>query len=218
MSAIKKVMPSEKIIYVFDRKHAPYGTRSDRYIKKRARKVCSFLALRGVKMLVVACNTATATTIESLRKKFSIPIIGVEPPVKQAVETVKEGKVLLLCTVATARQKRIKALIEKYGEGRVEVLALPNLASRIEEKFSDLTSLKKEVFSSLAPYKNAGITAVVLGCTHYYHIKGQISEFFADKATVFTAEEGVAKRVKEVLIKNGELKSDGAGGIKYFYL
>lgn len=219
MTAVKKALPGEDIIYIFDRKHAPYGTRSDRYIKKRAEKVCSMLVARGVKLIIVACNTATAVAIEHLRGKFSLPIVGVEPPVKPAVKSLLGGeKALLLCTKATARQKRIRALVEREGEGKVIVAPMPTLASLIEQKFSDLSSLKGEIESILSVYDGQKVGAVALGCTHYYHLKNQIEKHYGEKVKIFTAEEGVVNRTRSVLAQNGALTERKLGRIKYIYI
>lgn len=218
MTAIKRLLPGEDVTYVFDRKHAPYGGRRDGYIKRRAERVSSLLLLRGAKLIVVACNTATAVAIDELRKKFSVPIVGVEPPIKPAVEAAAEGKVLLLCTAATARQRRIAELIEREGKGKIVLAPAPTLAPLIERNFSELSVIKGELDAVLSAYDREKIGAVALGCTHYYHVKELIERHYDGNVPVFSGETGTAERVKYELLKNGLLSENSVGKIKYIYI
>ena len=97
LSALKKNFPNENFIYVFDKSHAPYGKKSSRFVRERANKISTILIKKGAKIIVVACNTATTVSIDNLRKNFSVPFIGVEPPVKVACEK-ESGRIILLCT------------------------------------------------------------------------------------------------------------------------
>lgn len=218
MTAIKRVLGGEDIIYVFDRKHSPYGGRSDGYVTRRAQKVCSLLASRGVKAIVVACNTATAIAIDKLRAQFSLPIVGVEPPVKPAALTPGDGKVLLLCTKATARQKRILSLVDRYGKDNVLLAPMPRLATLIENNFSDLSAIKDSLDGMLSPYDGENIKAVALGCTHYYHVKRLIEEHYGGDIPVFSGEDGTANRLEEILKERDLLSDRKLGRVKYIYL
>lgn len=217
LSDIRRKLPKESFIYIFDRSHAPYGKRGTGYVRRRADKICSYLINCGAKVIIVACNTATAAAIDFLRKKYTIPIIGIEPPVKPAV-TQTNGKVLLLCTPLTAKQERIKQVIEKHGQKRVDIAPCPNLATVIENNFSDLISIKEEINKILHNYKNAGYTAVALGCTHYYYVKELISEALGG-VKCFDACDGVTNRLEEILINKNLLSNKSKPGkIKYIYL
>lgn len=218
MTAIKRLLPGEDVIYVFDRKHAPYGGRRDGYIKRRAEKVSSLLFLRGAKLIVVACNTATAVAIDELRKKFPVPIVGAEPPIKPAAEAAGEKKVLLLCTAATARQRRIAELINREGKGRTVIVPAPALAPLIEQNFSDLSVIRGEIDAVLSVYDGEKIGAVALGCTHYYHIKELIERHYGGRVPVFSGETGIAERVRSVLSESSSLSEKSVGKIKYVYI
>jgi glutamate racemase len=217
LSALRSAMPRENYVYIFDRSHAPYGKRSPAYVKRRAKKICSYLYQKGVKLIVVACNTATAVAIEDLRSIFDIPIVGIEPPVKAAVENVG-GKILVLCTPLTAKQQKLSNLIKSCGENRVDVLSCPNLAFMIENNFADLFSIKDYIKNLLSPYKNKGYEAIVLGCTHYYYVSSIISEVM-NGIVCIDAKDGIVKRVKSILdSQNLASSSRHIGTVKYIYL
>ena len=217
LSAVRKAYPKENIIYVFDRTHAPYGKKSERYVKLRAEKISSFLIKKGVKSIIVACNTATTVAIKHLRNKYNISFIGVEPPIKTACKE-NDGKILLLCTPLTCRQQSVKELIDKYDiNDNIVCVPCPNLASDVEKNFSDLSALKNKINSLLLPYKSINPSAVVLGCTHYYYIKDLIHETLGN-IKIYEATDGVTKRLGSILKKADLFSEDNIGLVKYIYL
>ncbi len=218
LAAARKALKRENFIYVFDRSHSPYGNRSNRYIKKRAEKVSRLLINEGAKAVVVACNTATSVGITDLRRKFGVPFVGVEPPLKPAAENSRGGKILILSTVLTARQDKFIALKNRFDKGNVIVAPQPSLARDIETHFSSLGELKPAVDKILAPYDGEDIESVVLGCTHYYFIADLISEHFNGKVKIYDAKTGVTNRLKNVLEKENLLSEKNIGTVRYIYL
>ena len=213
LEGLRKTMPNENFVYAFDRTFAPYGTKSERAIIKRAHYITSVLIKRKVKAIVIACNTATAVAIDSLRHRYDMDFIGVEPPVAPALKVSGNGKILLLCTNLTAKSKRLARLCSV----RDDIIVSPqkNLATIIEDNFLNLYAVKDEVENILAPYKGEKIKAVALGCTHYYCIKDKIEKFFGGNIPVFTATDGVCNRVKS-LVRHSV--SPNGGFVKYLYL
>lgn len=218
LAAARKVLRRENFIYVFDRSHAPYGNRSNRYIKKRAEKVSAMLIKEGAKAIVVACNTATNVGISRLREKFGVPFVGVEPPVKPAAVEHKEGKILVLCTCLTAVQDKFLQLKNKYDDGSMIVVPLPDLARNIERNFTSLKDLKPAVDDILRPYDNENVESVVLGCTHYYYVADLIAAHFGGNVRIYDACEGVAERLKNVLEENDLFAQKNIGKVRYIYI
>jgi glutamate racemase len=218
LAQLRKILPSENYVYVFDRSHAPYGTKSARFVAKRAKSVTEFLLNRGAKIIVVACNTATGVAIDFLRQKYGDIFVGVEPPVKSASMDSREGKTLVLLTPVTARQQKFITLFGEYNDGSFIVSPQPNLASEIERNFVSLHELRGYVRAILQPYCAQNVTKVVLGCTHYYYVADIIKEVLGENVAIYTAQEGVANRVKEILTKRDLLSSENKGFVKYIYL
>ena len=218
LAQLRKILPSENYVYVFDRSHAPYGTKSARFVAKRAKSVTEFLLNRGAKIIVVACNTATAVAIDFLRQKYGDIFVGVEPPVKSASMDSREGKTLVLLTPVTARQQKFITLFGQYNDGSFIVSPQPNLASEIERNFVSLHELRGYVRAILQPYCAQNVTKVVLGCTHYYYVADIIKEVLGENVAIYTAQEGVANRVKDILTKRDLLSSENKGFVKYIYL
>ena len=218
LAQLRKILPSENYVYVFDRSHAPYGTKSARFVAKRAKSVTEFLLNRGAKIIVVACNTATGVAIDFLRQKYGDIFVGVEPPVKSASMDSREGKTLVLLTPVTARQQKFITLFGQYNDGSFIVSPQPNLASEIERNFVSLHELRGYVRAILQPYCAQNVTKVVLGCTHYYYVADIIKEVLGENVAIYTAQEGVANRVKEILTKRDLLSSENKGFVKYIYL
>ena len=212
LEALKKRLSGEDFIYAFDRSHAPYGNRKESYIIRAAVSVCKRLESDGAKMIVVGCNTATAIAIDELRSRFTLPIIGVEPPVKLAEK--EGGRTLVLCTVALLKSKRFKHLISEFN-GSLVVSSQPSLASLIEQNFTDLSVLEDTVYKILE--KNAGVDNIVLGCTHYYHLAPLIKKL-RPTVKIFTACEGVCSRVEELLEEKNLRHTKGKGFVRYLYL
>ncbi len=218
LAAVRRELPNENFIYIFDRKHAPYGNKSHRYVRGRAEKVSKMLIDMGAKAVVVACNTATNVGIADLRKKFGVPFVGVEPPVKPAATDRTAGSVLVLTTALTAKQERFTELVGRYDDGHIIVAPQPNLARRIEQCFSSLTDIKPEIDAMLAPYDGENVESVVLGCTHYYFVADMIKEHYGGKVKIYDALGGVARRLKSVLTENDLLSKNNIGKVKYIYI
>lgn len=218
LESLRRELPGENFVYVFDRSHSPYGNRSAKYVAARARKITELLCKKNAKAVVVACNTATSVGINALREKFRIPVIGVEPPVKPAVTTHPNGKIAVLVTPRTARERRFTSLVERYRTDGIIVIPCPHLAAAVEENFHDLDKvipiLQKTFETCPEP------DAVVLGCTHYYFLRSQIRKVLGENAEIFDGADGVARRTKAVLSELG-LLSHGItkrGKTSYLYL
>jgi len=198
LTSCKTLLPDEKFLYFADTANAPYGNKSDEYIKDRVFAISQMFVDRGAKAIVVACNTATNVGIKELRQHFKIPFVGLEPAIKPAIEQCASGKIILLCTKATARQDKLKDLLARHSSGNIEVVALETLATLIENNFRNLESIRGDVYSILS--KHQDVCGVILGCTHYIHIKNIITDFYSNNnVKVFDGNDGAARRLKQLL-------------------
>ncbi|MDP4091598.1 MAG: glutamate racemase [Bacillota bacterium] len=196
-----KLLPEENFIYYGDSKNAPYGTKPIEEIKRLSFAAADFLLSRGVKALVVACNTATSASIEELRDTYSnIPIIGIEPALKPAVELKLPGKIIIMATPVTLAEKKFYDLIKSYAENSViQPLPCPGLAELIED--GKLTGEEISYFlrNILEPFMVSPIASIVLGCTHYPFIKGELSRIIGADIPIIDGSAGTARELRRQL-------------------
>ncbi len=159
---------SERLIYVADSGHVPYGDKSPSYIEQRSHALTRFLIEQGADAIVIACNTATAAAVASLRSQFDIPIVGMEPAVKPAVAATRSGVVGVLATVGTLESARFAALLERYGE-EVEIVTqgCPGLVEQVERGELNSARTRELIERYTVPLLARGADTLILGCTHY---------------------------------------------------
>ncbi|MBQ3552898.1 MAG: glutamate racemase [Clostridia bacterium] len=216
------LLPEESFIYYGDNKNAPYGDKDEATINRLALSCAKKLFDMNVKAIVVACNTATGTAIKSLREKFNIPIISMEPAIKPACEKKGSGKILMLATHTTTHMERYIRLRESMEDpARIIDVACPGLADRIEHSVFDEDAFDDLLSGYLRPYEGMQIDSIVLGCTHYVFIKDIIKRYadmhFSGDATIFDGGLGTARQLDRVLRQNSMRESEKAhGDIRFF--
>ncbi|GKU26027.1 glutamate racemase [Clostridium folliculivorans] len=217
LSVMKKAiefMPWEDYIYFGDAKNAPYGTKTVDEVKKLTFNATEFLINKGVKAVVIACNTATSAAIDELRAHYkNIPIIGIEPALKPAVELCNNGKIIIMATPMTLAEKKFKNLMEKYSE-EAEIVPLPcaGLVELIESGITDGDEMINFLEKKFLDIDKNAISAVVLGCTHYPFVKKALAKVIGDKAILIDGSEGTAKELRRRLGKAGILGDKGRKG------
>ena len=206
LEEIRKLLPNEDYIFYADSKNNPYGNKSDKELCKITDNIVKILISKNVKMIVVACNTATTKCISFLRKKYKNMIfIGTEPAIKVACDNNYKNT-LVLATPGTISSKRTHELIEnnkKDGENII-LVSCEGLASAIE--LNDQNKINEILYNYLDKYKNKKIDSIILGCTHYPYVKDKIKKIIP-KATIIDGNIGVAKRVKYMLEKENLLSN-----------
>ena len=218
LSECRKILPHENFIYLADFSHAPYGNKSAEEILSLALNCTEALIKNGAKAVVAACNTATSVAAETLRQTLGVPLIGLEPAIKPLYGQCKEKESVLLCTVATSRQKKFGNLLKEYGDMDLTVMPQENLAEYIEQNIGDGEALKnitEEIFRG-----KEHIGGIVLGCTHYVFLKPYIKKFFRDSGNgdvkIFDGTFGAAKHLKYVLEQNDLSSGRSSGGTVEF--
>ncbi|PKM82654.1 MAG: glutamate racemase [Firmicutes bacterium HGW-Firmicutes-14] len=208
LSHLVRCMPNEEYIYLADSAHAPYGTKDREYVRICSVNAARMLLNRGVKALVVACNTATSAAINNIRNEFDIPVIGMEPAVKPAVEAGKSGNIVVMATPLTLKENKFNSLFRRFNlETSIIPLPCPGLVELIEKEVQP-EEIKHYLFNVFRDIINTGISSVVLGCTHYCFIRREISEVAGPGTDIFDGNEGTVRQVKRSLINEGILVSE----------
>jgi glutamate racemase len=213
-----KILPNEDYIYFADTSNVPYGTKSKEEVRKFILNAVEFIVKQGVKAIVIACNTATSVAIEEVRANYSIPIIGMEPAVKPAVESNKEidKRVLITATALTLKEEKLHNLIAKVdNEHIVDLLPLPRLVEFAEKlEFSEdlvMPYLKEEL--SRFDLNNYG--TIVLGCTHFSYFKDMVRNIVPPHMNVIDGNLGTANHLMRTLEKMDSL-NEGSGEISFY--
>ena len=200
MQHIHRLLPHEHLNYVADSQYAPYGSLSPEAITDRCFTIADFLIEQNVKALVVACNTATAASIQLMRAKYALPIIGMEPAVKPAALASKNGIIGVLATVGTLKSAQFAALLTNYGQDiQVHTQGCIGLVECIERGEIHAASTKALIAEYCAPLLEAGADTIVLGCTHYPFVRDVIQGVVGEGVTVIDTGEAVAKHLQATL-------------------
>ncbi len=216
---IFKELPDYKIIYFGDTARTPYGTKSKETIIKYAREDAKFLLDHGAKIIVIACNTASAVAADVLRKELNIPVLEVIMPAVRAAISATRGKVGVIGTRATILSGIYETMIKKESKNiQVESQSCPLLVPLVEEAWLDQPETKKIVKKYLQPLKNKQIDTLILGCTHYPVLKEIIKTRISRKVKLVDSAEEVVCELKNFLIKDSEVEKSLAkdGEHKFF--
>ena len=213
---IRRLLPEESYIYYSDNAHCPYGEKSREYIIARARWITEFLLEKGADLIVVACNTATAAAISTLRAEYpSVPFIGMEPAIKPAVKKTSSGVVGVLATAGTLKADKYLNTREKWAEGvRIAEHIGQGFVELVESGNTDSQEAEDVVRESLKPILDEGADVIVLGCTHYPFLSGTISRVAEDLyperiVSIIDPAPAVAKHVLEVMTQESLLAGNG---------
>ncbi len=212
---IRKLLPAEDILYLADTAYCPYGGRPAEQIRARSLLVTRRLLAGGAKAAVVACNSASAAALESLRETIDTPVVGLEPALKPAARLSPTGRIGVMATEATLSAARFDRLVENYGNGvSIVAKACPGLVDHVERGETDGPAVEKTLNDLLAPLKDAQVDTVVLGCTHYPFLRAAISRLMGPGVKVIDSGAAVARQVERVLTASGTLSAGGRGGFK----
>ena len=212
---IRKLLPEEKYVYFSDNAHCPYGEKSKEYIIDRARHITDFLISQGADIIVVACNTATAAAIKTLRAEYPISFIGMEPAIKPAAASTKTGIIGVLATAGTLKADKYRdtkgrhtedvTVVEHIGKGFVEL---------VESGITTGQKAESVVTESLEPLLDAGADTIVLGCTHYPFLSETIAKVASDltpsrQISIIDPAPAVARHILDVMTEENIIKREG---------
>jgi len=215
LRAIRKQTPNENILYFGDQGHIPYGPRPMDQIRDFSEATTNFLLQRDAKIIVVACNTASAAALKFLRGKFPlVQFVGMEPAVKPAAEQTRTGKVGVLATPATFQGELYASVVERFANG-VELVqnTCSGLVQQIERGNLNGSETRKILQDALTPMLEQNIDTVVLGCTHYPFVIPLIQEIVGENVRVIDPAPAVARQVERLLEASGRRRKSSARGI-----
>ncbi len=218
LKEIHKRLPSEHLIYIADSAYAPYGDKDKQSILQRSQKVVEYLLACKIKALVIACNTATVVAANHLRKQFpDLIIIGLEPAIKPAVKTTKQGVIGILATEQTIKSQRLQQLIHTYAKNiRIEKQACSGLVEQVEAGEFNSDKTQKLLADYINPMLIKGVDTLVLGCTHYPFLMDSINRLSNGSVKLLETSVPVTQQLQRILVNKG-LQQVGKLGKVDFY-
>lgn len=219
LQAVTRELPHEDILYLGDQGHVPYGPRSKVEIRKFSIGITNFLLSEGAKLIVVACNTASAAALHDLRDRFpSVLFVGMEPAVKPAAEITRTGKIGVLATPMTFKGALYTSLVARFAqEVTIFQSTCPGLVTQIEAGLIDTQETRSILEEALTPMLEGGIDAVVLGCTHYPFVISLIRDIAGTGVEIINPAPAVARQVRRLLTQNGILNPIERKGEEHFF-
>ncbi len=204
-------LPCEDLVYFGDTARVPYGTKGEATVRQFAAQDAGLLVSKGVKLVVVACNTASAFALEHLRTTLPVPVLGViEPGVRAALAATRGGAVGVIGTSGTIRSGRYQAGLERGGLAAERVFAreCPLFVPLVEEDKMGQDMMRLAVWEYLQPLKDAGVDTLILGCTHYPLLKADIGAFMGRGTVLVDSAEMLAEATVSLLGERGLLRRD----------
>ena len=215
LAALRQELPHETYIYFGDTAHCPYGVRSDAEITELAIRANRFLYEQGVKLIVVACNTASQAALNALRATFPVPFVGVVPAVKPAARATRKGRVAIAATNQAAKALYLRQLIDEFAEGiQVCAVGCPELVTLVERGELDGPVAEQTVREALQPVLAEDVDVIVLGCTHFPALRPVIERITGNQVQIIDSGTAVARRTRSVLEAESMLHTPGPVGTR----
>ena len=198
-----QLLPHEQFIYYADEKHVPYGEKTREEIIGYVDEIIQFMIDHDCKAIVIACNTATSADVSILRKEYpDVPVVGIEPALKPAVQFMEHPRVLVMATPMTIREEKFQRLMARYEkDAEIYPLACPGIVEFVERGELNSAGLKAFLYRLLKPYCEGTVDAIVLGCTHYPFVKDAIAEVMGNTVEFFDGGAGVARETRRRLME-----------------
>lgn len=216
---LMRQLPNEKLIYVGDTLRCPYGPRPEAQVIQYTLEMVQFLIKQNIKMVVVACNTATAFTIERLKKTLSVPVIGViKPGARAAINATKNKDIGVIGTVGTMKSKAYVNALKKINQSlHVSTLACPKFVPLVESGITNGNRALSVIKDTLQPLVNTNIDTLVLGCTHYPLLGHLIQEVMGEEVSIISSSEETARETSMILEMQGILQKEEQDITHEFY-
>lgn len=209
-------LPEENYIFYADTDHVPYGTKTKEQVIGFVDEVMQFMLEHDCKAVVIACNTATSVAVQQMRARYPIPIIGIEPAVKPAVEQSEGKRVMVVATPLTIREEKLINLVKRVDdEHLVDLLPLPRLVTFAERTEFDSEEVEEYLKSELSQYSLEEYSELVLGCTHFNYFKDSFRKIFPDPVRFIDGSVGTINQLKRILKQKNQLEKND-GNVRYF--
>jgi glutamate racemase len=203
--ALRDQLPNESILYVGDTAHSPYGPKPIAQVRRYALDALDSLVDQGVKLLVIACNTASSAMLRDARERYSVPVVEViQPAVRRAVSATRSGRVGVIGTVGTINSRAYEDAFAAAPELRLFTQSCPRFVEFVENGITSGDELLAVAETYLRPLQKANIDTLVLGCTHYPFLQGAISYVMGEGVTLVSSDVETANDVYRILIGRGK--------------
>lgn len=214
----QETLPYENYIYYADVDHVPYGTKSKEQVTEYADEVIQFMIKHDCKAVVIACNTATSAAAAAMRHKYDIPIIGIEPAVKPAVQNNDGKRIMVIATPLTVKEKKLHDLVARVDDTHlVDLVPLPKLVKFAENDEFETEEIYQYIKEELSEYDLKQYGEVVLGCTHFNYFKDSILRVFDGNISFIDGNTGTANQLKRVLEQKNLLSDlNDTGNVEYY--
>lgn len=211
LRALRARLPHDDFFYFADTRFLPYGDKPESFLRERGLRIAEGLARRGVKAILIACNTLTAAAVEAIRAATHLPVVAIEPGVKPAAQLTESGVVGVLATTRTLQSERFQRLVSSHANHvRVVAQACPGLAEAIEREGPGGVTVAELLDGYVAPLAGANADVVVLGCTHYPWVAEAIASRLPPGTRLLDTGEAVARQLERLLLAAG-LQGGGQG-------
>jgi glutamate racemase len=208
LAEIEKLLPNESSVFIADQTNVPYGGKTKEQLEGLVTNLVKFLVSKNVKLIVVACNTATVYTIDHLRSQFDLPIVGTVPVIKTLANITKTKKVGVMSTPATAKSPYLDDLIKKFAPDiSVFKVGATHLEDLVEQGGLNRPEVEENLEHHLGILLDRGVDAIALGCTHYPFLRSKIEKIVGKNVAVVDSGGAVARRTKQIL-ENENLLAD----------
>lgn len=215
--AISDQLPHESLIYIGDTAHTPYGSKPIADVRRLGLEVLDTLVDEGVKMLVIACNTASAALLHDARERYSVPVVEViGPAVRTAVSSTRNGRIGVIGTVGTISSGAYQDMLEVNARLSVFAAACPRFVEFVEAGVTNSPEVLAVADEYLAPLRHASVDTLVLGCTHYPFLKGAISYVMGPTVTLVSSDTETAKDVYRQLVSRDMLASESTPATRVY--
>ena len=220
VSQLFRILPQEDIIYFGDTAHLPYGSKSKEAVTRYSLEIANFLRTQKVKIIVVACNTASSFALSSLKEKVEIPVIGViEPGAQAAIDTTRNFKIGIIGTEGTIKSRAFEVTLKKIDKNvKVFSRACPLFVPLVEEGWLDEPETPQIAKKYLSPLKDEGIDTLILGCTHYPLLKELLSRIMGQEISLIDTAEATAKAAERKLREKNLLRKGSRKAVYKFFV
>ena len=219
LEALHRRLPDESTVYLGDTARLPYGPKSPETVRRYAREAARFLLERGVKLIVVACNTASARALPDLAEELPVPVVGVVQPGARAAAELSGGRIGVLGTRGTIESGAYqRAILARRPEAFVEGVACPLFVSLVEEGWTANEVARLAARRYLEPLLQRGVDTLVLGCTHYPHLRQVIAEVAGSGVRLIEPAEATAGEVEERLEAEGLRAPEGSPSERRYFV
>lgn len=209
-------LPKENYIFYADTDHVPYGTKNKEQIIDYVDRIMRFMIEYECKAVVIACNTATAAAAKVMRDRYPIPIIGIEPAVKPAVEQSAGKRVMVIATPLTIKEEKLKNLVDRIDDTHlVDLVPCPKLVEFAEKGIFNTQEVEDYIKETLSGYDMTQYGEFVLGCTHFNYFKDTYQKLFPKTVRMIDGNEGTINQLRRVLETKGMLE-EADGKVRYF--